>query len=66
MTIGCDDAASYSLGETAAKQKMVRFVRDKCGRRWQYRMTACLSNMIRTLRCRICAMSWSNARIDGT
>jgi hypothetical protein len=28
---------SYSLGETAAKQKMVRLVCDKCGRRGQYR-----------------------------
>ena len=27
---------SYSLGETAAKQKMVRLVCDKCGRRGQY------------------------------
>src|SRR5215813_11941904 len=29
---------SYSLGETAAKQKMVRLVCDKCGRRGQYRI----------------------------
>jgi hypothetical protein len=29
---------SYSLGETAAKQKMVRLVCDKCGRRGQYRV----------------------------
>jgi hypothetical protein len=29
---------SYSLGETAAKQKMLRLVCDKCGRRGQYRI----------------------------
>jgi hypothetical protein len=29
---------SYSLGETAAKQNMVRLVCDKCGRRGQYRI----------------------------
>ena len=29
---------SYLLGETAAKQKMVRLVCDKCGRRGQYRI----------------------------
>ena len=29
---------SYSVGETAAKQKMVRLVCDKCGRRGQYRI----------------------------
>ena len=29
---------SYSLGEIAAKQKMVRLVCDKCGRRGQYRI----------------------------
>src|SRR5215469_12230566 len=29
---------SYSLGETVAKQKMVRLVCDKCGRRGQYRI----------------------------
>jgi hypothetical protein len=29
---------SYSLSETAAKQKMVRLVCDKCGRREQYRI----------------------------
>jgi hypothetical protein len=29
---------SYSLDKTAAKQKMVRLVRDKCGRRGQYRI----------------------------
>jgi hypothetical protein len=28
---------SYSLGETAARQKMVRLACDKCGRRGQYR-----------------------------
>src|SRR6516225_3253220 len=28
----------YSLGETAAKQRMVRLVCDKCGRRGQYRL----------------------------
>jgi hypothetical protein len=39
VTIGCDDApGSYSLGETAAKQKMVRLVCDKCGTRGQYRI----------------------------
>ena len=29
---------SYWLGETAAKEKMVRLVCDKCGRRGQYRI----------------------------
>src|SRR5215470_640690 len=29
---------SYSLGETAANQKMMRLVCDKCGRRGQYRI----------------------------
>jgi hypothetical protein len=29
---------SYSLGEIAAKEKMVRLVCDKCGRRGQYRI----------------------------
>jgi hypothetical protein len=29
---------SYSLGETAAKQRMVRLICDKCGRRGQYRV----------------------------
>src|SRR6516225_5778773 len=29
---------SYSLGETAVKQRMVRLVCDKCGRRGQYRI----------------------------
>jgi hypothetical protein len=29
---------SYSLGETAAEQNMVRLVCDKCGRRGQYRI----------------------------
>jgi phytoene/squalene synthetase len=29
---------SYSLGAAAAKQNMVRLVRDKCGRRGQYRI----------------------------
>jgi predicted transposase YbfD/YdcC len=29
---------SYSLGETAAERKVVRLVRDKCGRRGQYRI----------------------------
>ena len=33
---------SYSLGETAAKQKMVRLVCDKCVRRGQYRIDGLL------------------------
>jgi hypothetical protein len=29
------------------------------------RLTACLSNMVRTLRCRTCVMSWRNVRTVG-
>jgi hypothetical protein len=39
---------SYSLGETAAEQRMVRLVCDKCGRRGQYRIDRLRDGKART------------------
>ena len=53
---------SYSLGETAAKQKMRRLVCDECGRQGQHQV----DNMVRTLQCRTCVTSLRSVRAGTT
>jgi hypothetical protein len=56
---------SYSLGETAAKQKMVRLICHKC-RRGRYRIDRLLEKYGPDIACRTYGMNWPNIHIGGT
>jgi hypothetical protein len=57
---------SYSLGEAAAKLRMVRLRCSKCGRTGRYRIDRLIEKYAATSPCRTSATSLRNALIGVT